>query len=289
VIEQITQGGRTVYQANEERKMLPVDPAAVFQLRTMLQGVVARGTAARLSPLSSSIGGKTGTTDDFNDTWFAGFSRDVTVVVWVGYDNAKGKHTLGQGQSGSRVALPIFEHVIQAVWTDYAPRAPLPGPSREIARHLVAVPIERSSGQRVDGRGPGVFIEYFRLGSDGRYTDTQNLLLSRGSEYSTGVPADENAAGLFGPMWFFGSRFDNEGSPSLGPPPTQGTLIQPQGPRGNYRPPDEDLRYLPPMRLPSSPAAPAAGRTRPQRQAPTQQQRARQANPGYLFGGRPGY
>ena len=64
--------------------------------------MVARGTAARLSALSAYIGGKTGTSDDFNDAWFAGFSNDITVVVWVGYDNAKGKRTLGHGQAGSQ-------------------------------------------------------------------------------------------------------------------------------------------------------------------------------------------
>ena len=79
----------------------------------MLQGVVARGTAARLSALSPYIGGKTGTSDDFNDAWFASFSNDITVVVWVGYDNAKGKRTLGQGQAGSKVAIPIFEPIMQ--------------------------------------------------------------------------------------------------------------------------------------------------------------------------------
>ena len=111
VIEQITQDGREIYKADEGlRRLGPVDPAAVFQLRTFLQGVVARGTAARMSALSQYIGGKTGTSDDFNDAWFAGFSNDVTIVVWVGYDNAKGKRTLGNGQAGGKVALPIFEH-----------------------------------------------------------------------------------------------------------------------------------------------------------------------------------
>ena len=76
VIEQITQDGREVYKANERLTPLAgVDPAAVFQLRSLLQGVVARGTAARLSSLSTFIGGKTGTSDDFNDAWFAEFQQ----------------------------------------------------------------------------------------------------------------------------------------------------------------------------------------------------------------------
>ena len=179
VIEQITQDGREVYKADEKLTPLAgVDPAAVFQLRSLLQGVVARGTAARLSSLSTFIGGKTGTSDDFNDAWFASFSNDVTVVVWVGYDNAKGKRTLGHGQAGSKVAIPIFEPIMRTAWATFAPQTPLPRPSPEAARRLIALPIDVNSGQRLDSRGgdtrfdvrgagtsrvSGGFMEYFRL------------------------------------------------------------------------------------------------------------------------------
>ena len=85
------------------------DRPAFYQLKTMLQGVVARGTARSMADLAPYIAGKTGTSDKENDTWFIGFTNDVTVGVWVGYDNADGKRrTLGRGQTGSRVALPIF-------------------------------------------------------------------------------------------------------------------------------------------------------------------------------------
>jgi penicillin-binding protein 1A len=167
----------------------------VFQLRSMLQGVVARGTAARLSALSPYLGGKTGTSDDFNDAWFAGFSNDITVVVWVGYDNAKGKRTLGQGQAGSKVAIPIFEPIMRNAWASFAPQTPLPRPTPEAARHLIALPIDLNSGQRLDGRNDfrfdvrgaggsrvasGGFMEYFRLDDKGRVNDTQERLTSRG-------------------------------------------------------------------------------------------------------------
>src|SRR4029079_7169042 len=152
VIESITKDGNEVYKADEGlRQLATVDSAAILKLRTCRQGVVARGTAARMSSLSNFIGGKTGTSDDFNDAWFAGFSNDVTVVVWVGYDNAKAKRTLGTGQGGSRGAITIFEPIIKAVWAQVAPQTPLPGPTPPTARHLVALPIDVHSGQRLDG------------------------------------------------------------------------------------------------------------------------------------------
>jgi penicillin-binding protein 1A len=207
VIEQIVQDGREIYHADEGlRRLGTVDPAAIFQLRTFLQGVVARGTAARMSPLSQYIGAKTGTSDDFNDAWIAGFSNDITVVVWIGYDNAKGKRTLGNGQAGGRVALPIFENIMKAAWAQGMPQTLLPRPSPEAARHLVALPIDINSGQRLDGSGggwgqerfdvrgagrrtanvPGGFMEYFRVDDHGQIDDTQDRLSGRGSLFSSG-------------------------------------------------------------------------------------------------------
>ena len=230
VIESIKQDGREVYKAPEGLTPLAgVDPAAVFQLRTILQGVVARGTAARLSALSQYIGGKTGTSDDFNDAWFAGFSNDVTIVVWIGYDNAKAKRTLGNGQTGGHAALPIFEPIMRAVWANVAPQTPLPKPSPEAARHLVALPIDVQTGQRLDGRGggdfrydsryggnrvastSGAFMEYFRLDDSGRLNDTQDRLTGRGG-YGGG---DSNPFSAF--QSWFGGRPTTYGSGPFGP------------------------------------------------------------------------
>jgi membrane carboxypeptidase/penicillin-binding protein len=210
VIEAISLDGHSVYKANEGLKQLSgVDPATVFQLRTILQGVVARGTAARLSALSSFIAGKTGTSDEFNDAWFAGFSNDVTIAVWVGYDNAKGKRTLGHGQTGSRAALPIFEQIMRAVWAQYAPQAPLRGPSPQASRHLIALPIDLRSGQRIETRGRGAFMEYFRLDDNGRFNDEQYRLVSRGRDYSVGD--DGNFSSPFSFPSFFQRSY--EGNP----------------------------------------------------------------------------
>src|SRR5215470_12752776 len=139
-IEAIEQNGNVVYQrAPALERVSSADRASFYQLKTMLQGVVQHGTAHRISSLAPYVAGKTGTTQDENDAWFVGFSNDVTVAVWVGYDNADGRRrTLGSGQTGASVALPIFEPIMQAVWSYYAPRALLDPPSPEARRLLVS-------------------------------------------------------------------------------------------------------------------------------------------------------
>jgi penicillin-binding protein 1A len=86
-----------------------IDAATAYQMTSMLQGVVERGTGRRLRELNRAIGGKTGTTNDSFDTWFIGFSPDLAVGVWVGFDNPR---TLGPNETGSSVAVPIFRDVM---------------------------------------------------------------------------------------------------------------------------------------------------------------------------------
>ena len=81
------------------------DPAAAFQLVNMMEGVVQRGTAARLRPLAIPLAGKTGTTNDYRDAWFIGFTPDLVVGVFVGFDAPR---SLGRGEAGSTAAVPIF-------------------------------------------------------------------------------------------------------------------------------------------------------------------------------------
>ncbi|HEY1542920.1 MAG TPA: transglycosylase domain-containing protein, partial [Xanthobacteraceae bacterium] len=131
-IASVEQEGRGVWRDDTKPQtwLGSADRASFYQLKSMLQGVVARGTAASMRDLAPYVAGKTGTSEDENDAWFAGFSNDVTVVVWVGYDNGKGdRRTLGGGETGGHVAVPIFRKIIEASWADYAPRTPLAPPS----------------------------------------------------------------------------------------------------------------------------------------------------------------
>lgn len=82
-----------------------IDSATAYQITNMLQGVVQRGTAWRAKAIKKPIGAKTGTTNDSNDAWFVGFTPDLVVGVYVGFDKPS---TLGKDQTGSSVAAPIF-------------------------------------------------------------------------------------------------------------------------------------------------------------------------------------
>jgi penicillin-binding protein 1A len=182
-IESIETDGHTVFQYPNTPLpfIVAADRAAFYQLKTMLQGVVARGTARAIGGLSPYVAGKTGTTEDAVDGWFVGFTNDVTIAVWLGYDNGDGKRrSLGGSATGARVALPIFEPILQAIWAQgIAPKAPLNGPSAEAKRHLVDLAIDYDSGERTnDKRG---FVEHFRLAADGKMHDTQNQIIARNS------------------------------------------------------------------------------------------------------------
>jgi penicillin-binding protein 1A len=180
-IESIEQQGNPVYRhrAPPPAILAEGDRVAFYQLRTILEGVVARGTAASMKHLTHYVGGKTGTTDNENDAWFIGFTSDVTVAVWVGYDNSRGKDTLGHGQTGGRVAVPIFEPIIQAAWATHASKSPLPPPSAEAARQLRTMPIDLNSGQMIFGRASNAFQEYFRLDAQRRLRDTRYSVIDR--------------------------------------------------------------------------------------------------------------
>jgi penicillin-binding protein 1A len=189
VIDSIERNGVTIYRHDPKSAVMvsSVDRAAFYQLKTMLQGVLTRGTARSISGLSPYVAGKTGTSDDENDAWFVGFTNDITVAVWLGYDNADGKRrTLGGGATGGHVAVPIFEPVIQAVWSNVAPKAALAPPSPEAKRHLACKSIDLESGEMQVSGGRAI-TECFRIDRNGQILDTQYQLVARGDAYSHGA------------------------------------------------------------------------------------------------------
>ncbi len=210
-IDSIESDGHVVYEYPKV-PLFPMigaaDRASFYQLKTMLQGVVARGTARAIASLSPYVAGKTGTTEDAVDGWFIGFTNDVTVAVWVGYDNGNGKKRSLGGVDGARVALPIFQPIIDDVWADdIAPKAPLAGPSPEAQRQLVDLPIDYYSGTPERGGGRGAFIEHFRIGPDGRIADTQYHMLSREEADLRGEDTGQGPNGEYGYSYGYGSPY----------------------------------------------------------------------------------
>ena len=82
------------------------DPSSAYQMTSMLKGVIDRGTGIKLKKLNLNLAGKTGTTNDNTNAWLIGFSPDIVVGVYIGYDEPK---PLGKRETGSSAAVPIFE------------------------------------------------------------------------------------------------------------------------------------------------------------------------------------
>jgi len=96
----------------EETKNIIIDPRLTYQITSMMEGVIKRGTAKKLKDLNVPIAGKTGTTNKNKDAWFIGYTPDLVIGVYVGYDQPK---SLGYKQTGSSVAVPIFKNFAEKI------------------------------------------------------------------------------------------------------------------------------------------------------------------------------
>lgn len=104
-IKTITDQNNNILEENFPDRIQVIEPNVAYIMNSLLLGVVKSGTGIRARNLKAPIGGKTGTTNDYTDAWFVGFSPSITVGVWVGYDI---KRSMGRKETGSRAALPIF-------------------------------------------------------------------------------------------------------------------------------------------------------------------------------------
>ncbi len=95
-----------------ENKNIIIDPRLAYQITSMMEGVIMRGTAKKLQKLGVPVAGKTGTTNQNKDAWFIGYTPDLVIGVYVGYDQPK---SLGYKQTGSSVAVPIFQSFAEKI------------------------------------------------------------------------------------------------------------------------------------------------------------------------------
>ena len=133
------------------------DPRSAYQVVSMLQGVVQRGTGRRVRVVGKPLGGKTGTTNQSYDTWFVGFSPDLAVGVYIGFDSPR---TLGKGETGSSVAAPVFRDFMMAALRN-RPAVPfrIP-PGIRLVRINVATGLVAQPGDR------RVILEAFKPGTE---------------------------------------------------------------------------------------------------------------------------
>ncbi|WP_319532118.1 penicillin-binding protein 1A [uncultured Cohaesibacter sp.] len=134
-----------------------LDPMTAYQITSMMEGVVQRGTAPVVREVGKPIAGKTGTTNDERDAWFVGFSPDLVVGVYVGYDRPR---PMGRGSTGGHLAAPIFTEFMKVALAD-APKKPF-----QVPEGLQLIPIDRRTGLRasVSNEG-GVIMEAFKPGT----------------------------------------------------------------------------------------------------------------------------
>ena len=96
----------------EDNKQQIISPETAYQITSMMEGVIKRGTGKKLRNLNLTLAGKTGTTNKNMDAWFLGFTPKLVIGVYVGFDEPK---TLGRYETGAKAALPIFKKFVQEV------------------------------------------------------------------------------------------------------------------------------------------------------------------------------
>jgi membrane carboxypeptidase/penicillin-binding protein len=149
VLEVLDRSGNILEQHRAEaHEAIRADTA--FITTSMLQGVILRGTGAAARSLDWPLAGKTGTTDDYSDAWFIGFDPDITVGVWVGFDQ---KRPIGANQTGSVAALPIWQDIMKTWIARQRAARPEP-PAFERPGNIVTATTERGSDVFIAGTEP---------------------------------------------------------------------------------------------------------------------------------------
>ncbi|MBF0248568.1 MAG: penicillin-binding protein 1A [Alphaproteobacteria bacterium] len=176
---------QSVPEIPDQRRQL-TDPASAYQMVSMLEGVVQRGTGQRVSEVGKPLAGKTGTTNDSRDAWFVGFSPDLAVGVFTGFDDPR---SLGKREQGASVASPIFRDFMMEALADQPPipfRIP-PG------IHLVRV--DAATGLPAETDDKSVILESFKPGTVP--TALSQVLGGGGEEAEPGEAPSAGTGGLY--------------------------------------------------------------------------------------------
>lgn len=152
----LAQGRKPWITSNRARVM---DAVTAYQLTSMMQGVVERGTAARTVNLPVPTAGKTGTTNEARDVWFVGYTSNIVAGCYLGYDQPR---PLGQGAGGGTMCGPVFNEFMLEAVKKYG------GGRFRVPEGGYFLKIDRNTGARLsdDASGPNVVAEFFREGEE---------------------------------------------------------------------------------------------------------------------------
>ncbi|MGH6728151.1 MAG: penicillin-binding protein 1A [Pseudolabrys sp.] len=173
-----------------DRREQVLDPMTAYQIISMMEGVVQRGTGTVLRSLNRPVAGKTGTTSDFKDAWFLGFTPDIVCGVYMGYDKPK---SLGRGMTGGQLAAPVVRDFLKDA---LAGKTPVPF---RVPPGIKLVRVDLKTGMRAGPNSERVILEAFKPGSAppdqysvvgyGDYENNQG-----GQPYYGNVPPDAGRA-----------------------------------------------------------------------------------------------
>jgi penicillin-binding protein 1A len=156
----------------ENNKEKVISKETAYQMTSILQGAVQRGTAKKLKSLNVPLAGKTGTTNDNYDAWFIGFSSNLIIGVYIGYDKPK---TLGKFETGSKAALPIFKNFVEnALYKeDFA--------EFQIPENIYLTSLDYDTGIKSTAGEKNVITEALKL-RDINNINNNSLILTNGSD-----------------------------------------------------------------------------------------------------------
>ncbi|HZD90669.1 MAG TPA: penicillin-binding protein 1A [Pseudolabrys sp.] len=139
-----------------DRREQVLDPMTAYQITSLMEGVVRYGTGTALSHLGRPVAGKTGTTSDYKDAWFIGFTPNLVVGVYIGYDNPK---SLGRGETGGRVAAPVVRDFMKDALKG-KPAVPF-----RVPPGIKLVRVDPRTGVRVGPEAKKAILEAFKPGT----------------------------------------------------------------------------------------------------------------------------
>jgi penicillin-binding protein 1A len=179
---------------DQSEPMLPdtraqvLDPTTAFQIVSLLEGVVQRGTGVAVKAVGKPLAGKTGTSNEAKDVWFIGFSPDLTCGVFVGFDNPR---TLGRREQGATVAAPIFRDFMKGALADQ-PATPF-----RVPPGIDFVSVDSHSGSLVSPGASGAILEAFKAGTEPGVAITDTTDQPAQTNNATGTSVSQGTGGLY--------------------------------------------------------------------------------------------